>query len=309
MLERPGDLIPVQGNATTIPWTKRRSQILNFLHRGPVTFNTLVYDTNVGDISSLATYFNPDRISERELNLRFGHYPAASGGEEHESPQKAGPEDAVKPRLLLYPDHNLNPNQTVLACQEGVEGDGKDEQRPSSLPQTVLACQEGVEGDGKDEQRPSSLPQTVLACQEGVEGDGKDEQRPSSLPLASTGLMGLRLESLDLVSDAMVKGVTEGGEERSEDAVNHLDSSLPVSAGGKQSMLAPKSMTLPTVSLSAALDSLWADKSEGAFEDSVRAEGGLGLGGLVDRMSKSTDVFEMGDKWLGAWDSTHSYSW
>ena len=49
---------------------RRRSQILNYLHRGPVTFNTLVYDTNVGDISALATYFNPDRISERELNLR-----------------------------------------------------------------------------------------------------------------------------------------------------------------------------------------------------------------------------------------------
>jgi len=194
----------------------------------------------------------------------------------------------VKPRLLLYPDHNLNPNQVKA-------------QRTLNW---VLASQ-----DGQEVLRPSSLPQTVLACQEGVEGDGKDEQRPSSLPLASTGLMGLRLESLDLVSDAMVKGVTEGGEERSEDAVNHLDSSLPVSAGGKQSMLAPKSMTLPTVSLSAALDSLWADKSEGAFEDSVRAEGGLGLGGLVDRMSKSTDVFEMGDKWLGAWDSTHSYSW
>ena len=46
-------------------------QILNFLHRGPVTFSTLVYDTNVGDISALATYFNPDRISERELNLRL----------------------------------------------------------------------------------------------------------------------------------------------------------------------------------------------------------------------------------------------
>ena len=79
-----------------------------------MTFNTLVYDTNVGDISSLATYFNPDRISERELNLRFGHYPAASGGEEQESPQKAGLEDAVKPRLLLYPDHNLNPNQVTF---------------------------------------------------------------------------------------------------------------------------------------------------------------------------------------------------
>merc|ERR1711862_498097 len=266
MLERPGDLIPVQGNATTIPWTKRRSQILNFLHRGPVTFNTLVYDTNVGDISSLATYFNPDRISERELNLRFGHYPAASGGEEQESPQKAGLEDAVKPRLLLYPDHNLNPNQMQVKAQRTLNW--------------VLASQEGQE-----------------------------VSRPSSVPLASSGLTGLRLENLDLVTDAVTKGVAEGGEENSEDAANHLDSSLPISAGGKKSLHAPKSMTLPTISLSSALDSLWADKSEGAFEDSVRAEGGLGLGGLVDRMSKSTDVFEMGDKWLGAWDSTHSYSW
>ena len=168
----------------------------------------------------------------------------------------------------------------------------------------VLASQEGQEVS-----RPSSLPQIVLACQDGLEGDGKEELRPSSVPLASSGLMGLRLENLDLVTDAVTKGVAEGGEENSEDAANHLDSSLPISAGGKQSLHAPKSMTLPTISLSSALDSLWADKSEGAFEDSVRAEGGLGLGGLVDRMSKSTDVFEMGDKWLGAWDSTHSYSW
>ena len=61
MLERPGDLIPVTPQATSIPWTKRRSQILKFLHRGPVTFKTLVYDTNVGDISPLSAYFNPDR--------------------------------------------------------------------------------------------------------------------------------------------------------------------------------------------------------------------------------------------------------
>jgi len=112
MLERPGDLIPVLPNATSIPWTRRRSQILNFLHRGPVTFQTLVYDTNVGDISALATYFNPDRISERELNLRFGHYPTS--GEKHASPQKTGNEPIVKPRLLLYPDHNLNSSQVKV---------------------------------------------------------------------------------------------------------------------------------------------------------------------------------------------------
>ena len=50
--------------------SRRRSQILNYLHRGPVTFSTLVYDSNVGDISPLATYFNPDRITLSELNFR-----------------------------------------------------------------------------------------------------------------------------------------------------------------------------------------------------------------------------------------------
>ena len=65
-------------------------------------------------IPTLATYFNPDRISERELNLRFGHYPT-SGTEKHASPRKigAGGESIVMPRLLLYPDHNLNSSQVI----------------------------------------------------------------------------------------------------------------------------------------------------------------------------------------------------
>merc|ERR1711973_529044 len=77
MLERPGDLIPVTPQATSIPWTKRRSQILKFLHRGPVTFKTLVYDTNVGDISPLSAYFNPDSSS-------------SSGASGHSTPEPSG---------------------------------------------------------------------------------------------------------------------------------------------------------------------------------------------------------------------------
>jgi len=285
MLERPGDLIPVNENAITIPWTKRRSQILNFLHRGPVNFNTLVYDTNVGDISSLATYFNPDRISERELNLRFGNFPASCSGEEHESSQKYGLEEAVKPRLLLYPDHNLNPHQAKA-------------QRTLNW---VLSNQ-----DGEEIQRPSSLPQTVLS-QESV-NDDKEESRPSSLPSVPGGLMGLRPESTDLVAETTIKeSVAEAGEVKPEDVANHLEFSLPVSMAEKPRLLVPKSATLPNISLSAALDNLWAEKSEGAFDDTVWAEGGLGLGGLADRVNKSTDV--LGDKWLGAWDSTNTYSW
>jgi len=102
MLERPGDLIPVKPAAATIPWTRRRSQILNFLHRGPVNFSTLVYDTNVGDISSLASYFN-ERISVDELNSRFGHNPLSVTNLVEEA-TKIGNENVVMPRLLLYPE-------------------------------------------------------------------------------------------------------------------------------------------------------------------------------------------------------------
>merc|ERR1711915_1050693 len=101
MLERPGDLIPVQPHATSIPWTRRRSQILNFLHRGPVKFTTLVYDTNVGDISPLSSYFNPQRISENELNSKFGQYPNNEGV--HADVKRIGSEAVLMPRLLLYP--------------------------------------------------------------------------------------------------------------------------------------------------------------------------------------------------------------
>lgn len=104
MLERTGDLIPVQPRAAGIPWTRRRSQILNYLHRGPVTFETLVYDTNVGDITSLSSYFNEQRISVEELNTRFGNYPSASADSNHVHDVKIGNETIVMPRLLLYPE-------------------------------------------------------------------------------------------------------------------------------------------------------------------------------------------------------------
>jgi len=137
MLITPGDLIPVLPAATAIPWTRRKSQILNFLHRGPVTFRTLVYDTNVGDISALATYFNPERVSVKDLNSRFGQYP--NSGEDHKELEvKVGSEQVVKPRLLLYPEHNLNNTQVkvqrtlkwVLSHQDSE--DSSDLSRPSS---------------------------------------------------------------------------------------------------------------------------------------------------------------------------------
>ena len=86
MSEEPLDLIPVVVKFSFVPKNRRKSQVHNFLHRGPVTFDTLVYDNNVGDINFLYTYFNPAMMSERELNIRFGVYP--TNGEKHASPKE-----------------------------------------------------------------------------------------------------------------------------------------------------------------------------------------------------------------------------
>merc|ERR1712243_396471 len=133
MLVTPGDLIPVQSSATTIPWTRRKSQILNYLHRGPVSFSTLVYDTNVGDISALSTYFNPERVSVKDLNSRFGQHPSSSGEDSRDEDVKVGADNVLKPRLLLYPEHNLNHSQVKvqrtlkwILSQEEEESDSRE---------------------------------------------------------------------------------------------------------------------------------------------------------------------------------------
>lgn len=293
MLERPGDLIPVQPNATSIPWTRRRSQILNFLHRGPVTFNTLVYDTNVGDISALATYFNPDRISERELNLRFGHYPTS--GEKHDSPRKVvGNDSVVKPRLLLYPNHNTS-NQVLNSSQVKV-------QRTLNW----VLSQDASESPNLGQVTPPELPNSI------------------SQPVQA-GLIGLRMPSEDFSSQQIkpevdINTLEDFTANQKVEAVNMptnpLDISLPPSSANLPCLVAPKSFTLPTHSLTAALDSVWAEKGVGAVDtlDSVWAEkgvdSGLGLGGLMGSVSKSVDVLdrlEGAERWWGAWDSAHTW--
>jgi len=145
MLVTPGDLIPVQSSATSIPWTRRKSQILNFLHRGPVSFSTLVYDTNVGDISALSTYFNPERVSVKDLNSRFGQYPS-SGENNRDEQVKVGTENVLKPRLLLYPEHNLNHSQVKVQRtlkwilsqeEEETDSEGGVDQMPPAVNQLL----------------------------------------------------------------------------------------------------------------------------------------------------------------------------
>ena len=113
MLIESGDLIPVLRDAVEIPWTKRKSQILGYLFRGPVTFKTHVYDTNVGDIAPLSTYFNPDKWTEKDLNSKFGSRAtvedisaAATNSQGPNTTSASGTKAksaSLKPRLMVIP--------------------------------------------------------------------------------------------------------------------------------------------------------------------------------------------------------------
>ena len=107
MLNRPGDLIPVTEEAKLMTWSNRSSKIVEYLHRGPVSFSTLVYDTNVGDIATIASYFNPEMVSLEELNNKYA---------QRFSKEVQGQEEEVQvPRLLIYP--STLSNQCSLTSQ------------------------------------------------------------------------------------------------------------------------------------------------------------------------------------------------
>ena len=91
-------------------WSNRSSRIVEYLHRGPVSFSTLVYDTNVGDIATIASYFNPEMVSLEELNNKYGQRLTKKPGGEGEQEE----EEVQVPRLLIYPTIS---NQCSLTSQ------------------------------------------------------------------------------------------------------------------------------------------------------------------------------------------------
>jgi len=109
MLLESGNLIPVKNEAVEIPWTKRKAEIKNFLHRGPVTFQTYVYDTNVGDIAPLTTYFNPNVWSNTDLNNKFGQrvslQDAIPLGPIYVPLSEEDPKGtSLQPKLIIFPE-------------------------------------------------------------------------------------------------------------------------------------------------------------------------------------------------------------
>ena len=106
------DLVPVVADFKNITSHKlRKSSWMNYIQRGPVTYNTLVFDRNIGDTMSLINYFNPDFFTEQELNNRFGVYPNSYG--KHDLVKKNGG-NPMMPRILLFPENKQIINQTPV---------------------------------------------------------------------------------------------------------------------------------------------------------------------------------------------------
>jgi len=104
----PNHLVPVQPEAALLSHGQRRAHYMDFLYRGPVDFDTLVFDTSVGDISPLECYFNRDRLTVEDLNAKYGHSGRVCGGEcevHGAVPKTVGNVSCVMPRLAIYPSN------------------------------------------------------------------------------------------------------------------------------------------------------------------------------------------------------------
>ena len=90
-------------------WSNRSSKIVEYLHRGPVSFSTLVYDTNVGDIATISSYFNPEMVTLEELNKKYAK------SKTREAVQVMEKEVEQAPMVLLNPIIHPNlPNKGSL---------------------------------------------------------------------------------------------------------------------------------------------------------------------------------------------------
>jgi len=120
MLLESGDLFPVIEEAVDIPWTKRKNLIANFLYRGSVTFQTLVYDSNVGDIAPLSMYFNPRKWTVFDLNQKFGQVADEDDRSETSSNLTIGPSADLKsatllPRLVIFREKALKTSSELFS--------------------------------------------------------------------------------------------------------------------------------------------------------------------------------------------------
>ena len=66
-------LVPVKPELCQLPINQMRVQLIQFVHLGPVTFDTLVFHTGTGEIHKLGFYFNEHIVSIVVLNAMFNN--------------------------------------------------------------------------------------------------------------------------------------------------------------------------------------------------------------------------------------------
>ena len=70
--------MPVKLELSQLPSNQIRGQLMNFVHLGPVNFETLVFHTGSGELHKLGFYFNEHIMSVVVLNAMFNN---SSGGD------------------------------------------------------------------------------------------------------------------------------------------------------------------------------------------------------------------------------------
>jgi hypothetical protein len=63
-----GQLVPVSASIRQLPANTHRARHKEHLHRGAVTFDTLVFDSSIGQVAAVSDYFNRHLVTEDELN-------------------------------------------------------------------------------------------------------------------------------------------------------------------------------------------------------------------------------------------------
>ena len=70
--------MPVKLELSQLPSNQIKGQLMNFVHLGPVNFETLVFHTGSGELHKLGFYFNEHIMSIVVLNAMFNN---SSGGD------------------------------------------------------------------------------------------------------------------------------------------------------------------------------------------------------------------------------------
>jgi len=80
-------LVPVKPELCQLPINQMRVQLIQFVHLGPVTFDTLVFHTGTGEIHKLGFYFNEHIVSIVVLNAMFNNSSTADRSQFDQAPE------------------------------------------------------------------------------------------------------------------------------------------------------------------------------------------------------------------------------